>query len=54
MKLKQFVTAAKSVDEKDKFRIICFDEQKDFLLRYTNDSCRIFTTPLKEYMEGIR
>lgn len=54
MKLKQFVTAAKSVDEKDKFRIICFDEQKDLLLRYTEDSCRIFTTPLKEYMEGVK
>ena len=53
MKLKQFVTAAKSVDEKDRFVIICFESQKDFLLRYTEGSCRIFTASLSDYLGGI-
>lgn len=53
MKLKQFVMAAKSIDERERFVVICFDSQKDFVMRYTEGKCKILTTPLKDYIGGL-
>ena len=43
-KLRTFVNVAKLYNDKNQFKIICYEWQKDFVLKVSAGSCRIFVT----------
>lgn len=49
--LHNFILHARYADNKNRFRIICFEEQKAFIQEVAEDSCEIETVNLDEYME---
>lgn len=51
--LQNFYITASTVNNRSKFRIICFDYQKDFIKNICGNICDIYTTPIDEYYENI-
>jgi len=49
-RFRQFVRRAEMVCDKTKFRVICFDFQKDLVAKACINYCKIFTTPIDEYV----
>ena len=52
-RLKAFTDVAKIYNNREKFKVICFDFQKDFVRAFTQGSCRILTTPLSQYISTV-
>jgi len=51
VRLKKFTDYAKMMDEKEKFRIICFDYQKELVKEVSMGKVQILTTPFYNYYE---
>ena len=53
-KLDTFTSYAKAVQDKTKFTVICFDWQKDVVIRTCGGACRILTTQFDHYYREIQ
>lgn len=49
VRLKKFIAKAKLENNKEKFRVICFDYQKEFVKAVVKQNALIYTTPFEEY-----
>lgn len=51
-RFRYFINAAMVINDKDKFKIICFDYQKDFVMGVARGYAKIYTTPLAQYYKS--
>ena len=52
VRLKKFLETAKLQNDRKKFRIICFDYQKEFVKKVIGYNAQIYTTSFEEYYKG--
>ena len=52
VRLKKFLEIAKLQNDRKKFRIICFDYQKEFVKKVIGHNAQIYTTSFEEYYKG--